>query len=511
MASTCAQRYEELEGLRRNFLDRARDCSALTHPYLVPPEGTTSATLLEAPYQGVGPRGVNNLAARLLLALLPPDMPFFRLVPADEFAVKALEQQKDEQGNPIRFDQALSVVEHAVMREIEMSGMRSAIHEALKHLIIAGNALLYLPEGGGIRVFGLDKYCVLRDDTGNLLEAVMKENVSPATLDEDMLQFVSQASAPDETVSVYTKFYLQDGRYQTYQEIEGNVVPGSEGSYPKEDLPLIALRWNQVDAEDYGRGHCEQYLGDLQALEQLSQNILAAAAMASKVVYTVNPNGITDVHALNDAVSGDFVIGNPNDVAAIQQDKAIDLNIAAQTANQIEQRLGQSFMLFDSIELQGRDRVTRREIELQQQNMEQNLGGVFTLLAREMQEPLARRLMTRMRKQGRLPDTNDMFEPTVVTGTAAFGRQYDLRNLESLMQLIGALGADKIDTYVNISGFIERAVSALGIDTNGLIKTPEELAQERAAQQQAVQQQQLASIAQSAAPQAVRQLAPEGN
>lgn len=510
MASTCEQRYEQLESLRRNFLDRARECSALTHPYMVPPDGTTSATLLPAPFQGVGPRGVNNLAARLLLALLPPDMPFFRLVPADELAVKAMEQQKDPQGNPIRFDQALSVVEHAVMREIEMSGMRSAIHEALKHLIIAGNALLYLPEGGGIRVYGLDKYCVLRDDSGNLLEAVIKENVSPATLDEDMLQFVSQAEAPDATVSVYTKFYLEGGRFYTYQEIEGNVIPGSEGSYPMQDLPLIALRWNQVDAEDYGRGHCEQYLGDLQALDRLSENILAAAAMASKVVYAVNPNGITDVSALNDATSGDFVVGNPNDVAAIQQDKAIDLNIAAQTANQIEQRLGQSFMLFDSIELQGRDRVTRREIELQQQNMEQNLGGVFTLLAREMQEPLARRLMTRMRKQGRLPDTSDMFEPTVVTGTAAFGRQYDLRNLESLMQLIGALGADKIDTYVNISGFIERAVSALGIDTNGLIKTPEELAQERQAQQQAVQQQQLASIAQSAAPQAVRQLAPEG-
>lgn len=510
MVSSCAARYEALDKLRRSYLDRARECSALTHPYLLPPDGTTSDTRLLTPNQGVGSRGVNNLAARLLLALLPPDMPFFRLVPTDARAKRMLKAQRDP-NNPKGSDDAdkeLVEIEDAVMAEVERSGMRSAIHEALKHLIVAGNAMLYLPSNGGVRVYSLDKYVVMRDDSGTLLEAVIKESVSPAVLDDEMLALISTNKAED-NVTVYTKFYQDGGRWHTYQDIEGNIVPGSEGSWPLSSPPLIALRWNQVDAEDYGRGFCEQHLGDLSSLESLSSNILAASAMASKIVYVVNPNGITDVDALAKAESGHFVAGNAADVSVIQQDKALDLSIAAQTASQIEQRLGQSFMLFDAINLEGRDRVTRREVELQQQNMEQNLGGVFTLLARELQDPLARGLISRLEKNGEITKTNGMVMPTVVTGTAAFGRQYDLRNMETLMQLIGALGADKIDTYVNISEFVDRAVTALGIKSDKLIKSGEQLQQEQQAQQQQVQQQQLASIAQSAAPQAVKQLAPQ--
>jgi hypothetical protein len=134
---------------------------------------------------------------------------------------------------------------------------------------------------------------------------------------------------------------------------------------------------------------------------------------------------------------------------------------------------------------------------------------VFTLLARELQDPLARGLIARLEKQQQIENTNGLVTPTVVTGTAAFGRQYDLRNMETLMQLIGALGADKIDTYVNISEFIDRATTALGIKSDSLIKTSDQLQQEQAAAQQQIQQQQLASIAQSAAPQAVKQLAPQ--
>ena len=155
MASPCAERYEALDSLRRSYLDRARECSALTHPYLIPPEGTTSDTRLPTPHQGVGSRGVNNLAARLLLALLPPDMPFFRLVPTDAQAKRLLESKKDPQ-NPraaTEIDKDLHAIEDTVMSEVERSGMRSAIHEALKHLIVAGNALLYLPSSGGVRVY----------------------------------------------------------------------------------------------------------------------------------------------------------------------------------------------------------------------------------------------------------------------------------------------------------------------------------------------------------------------
>ena len=86
MAQTAASRYTQLETARRPFLDRAIDAAKLTIPSLMPPYGHTGFTKLPTPFQGIGARGVNNLASRLLLALLPPNSPFFRLQ-VDDFTL----------------------------------------------------------------------------------------------------------------------------------------------------------------------------------------------------------------------------------------------------------------------------------------------------------------------------------------------------------------------------------------------------------------------------------------
>ena len=75
---TAQQLYTSLEGARYSYLDRARVCSNLTLPYVMPDEGFGPHSRLETPFSGVGSRGVNNLASKLLLALLPPNSPFFR-------------------------------------------------------------------------------------------------------------------------------------------------------------------------------------------------------------------------------------------------------------------------------------------------------------------------------------------------------------------------------------------------------------------------------------------------
>ena len=71
--------YSKLEGKRYQYVDRARQCSKLTLPYIITDEGFGAHSRLETPFQGIGARGVNNLASKLLLALLPPNAPFFRL------------------------------------------------------------------------------------------------------------------------------------------------------------------------------------------------------------------------------------------------------------------------------------------------------------------------------------------------------------------------------------------------------------------------------------------------
>mgnify|MGYP001173609647 CR=1 FL=1 len=89
------QRYEKLETERTPFLTRARECSKLTLPTLVPDAGHSSSSTFDTPFQGIGARGVNNLASKLLLALVPPNSPFFRLT-VDDFKLQAQVAEKTD-------------------------------------------------------------------------------------------------------------------------------------------------------------------------------------------------------------------------------------------------------------------------------------------------------------------------------------------------------------------------------------------------------------------------------
>ena len=76
---TAKERYLKLKENRAKFVDRAQECSELTISSLIPPDGFSNSSKLYNPFQSVGARGVNNLASKLLLLLLPPNSPFFRL------------------------------------------------------------------------------------------------------------------------------------------------------------------------------------------------------------------------------------------------------------------------------------------------------------------------------------------------------------------------------------------------------------------------------------------------
>ena len=78
---TAKSRYDFLTSDRSNFLDVARDAANLTLPYLIRGEEDyqKGARNLKTPWQSVGIKGVVTLAAKLMLALLPPNTSFFKL------------------------------------------------------------------------------------------------------------------------------------------------------------------------------------------------------------------------------------------------------------------------------------------------------------------------------------------------------------------------------------------------------------------------------------------------
>ena len=484
--------YTQLCAQRATYLERARDASRLTIPTLMPDEGETAHKKFPTPYQSVGARGVNNLASALLLSLLPPNAPFFRLI-LDEKAKREMDQIDPTMKNQI--DHAMSGIERAVMGEIETSSVRISAFEAIKQLIVSGNVLLYIPDKGNVRVFRMDRFAISRMPDGEVDKIILRECVSPATLPEELQAQIKGAMASHEkTVDIYTCVkYTTEGKVEVFQEVKGIVVPDSFGTFSKEQCPYIPLRMMRVDGEDYGRGYVEQFFGDLKSLEALSQAIVEGAAASSKVLFLVNPNGTTRAKTLSESPNGAIREGSANDVSVLQVAKHADFSVALQTMSSIQERLSYAFLLTEST-IRNAERVTAEEVRLVTQSIERQLGGIYSVLSQEFQLPLVNRLMYRMERGKRLPKIpKDMVKPAIVTGIDALGRGNDLNKLDLYLAGVGqTLGPQVLEQYINLREYLDRRAAALGIDTQGLIKSEEQLQMEAQQKQQAMMMQQAA-------------------
>ena len=492
---TAEARYHQLEQARQSYLDRARDCSELTIPSLIPPDRHNETSDLYQPFQGIGARGVNNLASKLSLALMPPNSPFFRFL-VEPYTLK---QNFPDETARTEIEKQLGEYERAVMSEIETSGDRVAVHEALKHLIVGGNVLLHIG-ADKTRVIHLDSYVVSRAPNGDVLEIVIVEHVSPNVLDKTTASKIEGKLEGDEkTVEVYTHIERKNDIFTVYQETKGVVLAGSRGKYKVNAVPFLPLRFSRIDGEDYGRGFVEELFGDLRSLEGLSQAIVEGAAAAAKVLFMVNPNGTTRMRSIAQAENTAIIEGNRSDVSVLQMEKFNDFRVAYQAMGGIEERLSQQFMLQSSVQRNG-ERVTAEEIRYLAGELEDTLSGIYSILSQEFQLPYINRkidVLTKAKKLPKLPES--IVKPTIVTGMEALGRGHDLRKLDLFVQgMAQALGPEVLQQYVNLQDYIKRRATALGIETEGLIKTQEQIAQE-------MQQAQMMQMMQQAGPGAIQE------
>ena len=261
--SSIQAQYQKLEINREPYLERARDCSELTIPTLFQSKNVNEASEYPTPYQSVGARGVTNLASKLMLALFPPHAPFFRLS-VDDLIYKQI--QGDPQQKTI-IEEGLNKIEKAVMDNMEVSNDRVAVYEALKQLIVSGNVLLRLTEKG-LRVYRLNNYVIKRDPTGNILKIIIQESINVNALPDKVRKAVLEGKENpeeyrDKDLELYTCITREPKYFQLMQECNKKIILKKE--FKLDQLPYIALRFNRVDGMDYGRGHCEQYLGDLKS------------------------------------------------------------------------------------------------------------------------------------------------------------------------------------------------------------------------------------------------------
>jgi hypothetical protein len=430
-----------------------------------------------------------------MLALLPPQSTFFKFqIRDDKLGADFPPEVRSE------LDLSFSKLERMVMDSIAASSDRVTVHQAIKHLVVGGNALIYMGKDG-LKHYPLNRYVVERDGNGNIIEIVTREVINRNLLPDALKELESVPNSPgdvgggigsrnEEDVDVYTCVKLKGNKWVWHQEAFDKLIPGSQGKAPKDASPWLVLRFNSIDGENYGRGRVEEFLGDFRSLEALSQAIVEGSAAAAKVIFTVSPSSTTKPQTIASAGNGAIVQGRPDDIGVIQVGKGADFATAAQLMQDLERRLLDAHLVLN---VRQSERTTAEEVRLTQLELEQQLGGLFSLLTVEFLIPYLNRKLLTLQRSGEIPRIpKDYVNPTIVAGINALGRGQDRESLTQFITTIAqTLGPEAMMQFINADEAIKRLAAAQGIDVLNLVKSMDDRNQESAAAAEAEQNMEL--------------------
>ena len=202
-------------------------------------------------------------------------------------------------------------------------------------------------------------------------------------------------------------------------------------------------------------------------------------------MFTVSPSATTKPSTLAKAGNGAIVQGRPDDIGVVQVGKTADFGTAYQMIQQLERRIAEAFLI---LQVRNSERTTAEEVRMTQMELEQQLGGLFSLLTVDFLVPYLNRKLSVAQKSGDIPRIpSNLVKPTIVAGVNALGRGQDRESLGMFMQTIAqTMGPEAIVKYINPEEVIKRLAASQGIDVLNLVRSMDELQQK---EDQAMEQQ----------------------
>jgi len=168
-------------------------------------------------------------------------------------------------------------------------------------------------------------------------------------------------------------------------------------------------------------------------------------------------------------------------------EKYADFQVAEKVVANLEQQLARAFLLRSAM-TRDAERVTAEEIRAVAQELEDVLGGVYTVQANELQLPFVKRQMMLMQRKGELPAMpKGSVDPVIISGFQALGRNQALNRLRGFVQDFATmLGPQAVQEYLDGSELGNRLGAAWGVtDLDSLVRDAQTVSQMRQQQAQA--------------------------
>lgn len=441
-------------------------------------------------FQSVGGVLVNSLATKLVNSLFPVGIPFFRNQITD-----ALREAAERQGQAeAELSNILARIDKEAAEGLLGGSNLATLINVVKLLIVTGQVLMYRnPDNGVLSYWNLHSFVVKRSADGQWRVVVLKQKFTYKELPDEIRNDLADKQPAvrenrDREYTMFTKLERQSGgvndRITVVNEIDGIRV-GPEASYPAHMCPYILPVWNLPSGAHYATGYVEDHTGDFAKLSILSEQLGLYELEALSILNLVDESAGAVVDTYVDADVGDFVPGKTGAVVGYERGEYNKINAVNNSLQLVVTRLAQAFMYTGNT--RDAERVTAEEIRTLAKEAEQLLGGTYSMLAAQMQEPLAYLCMADVSPSLLPALITRAIKPTILTGTAALTRNIAVQNLLAVTQEAATLvpALTQLDTRVDGQKVMDLLYSARGIDTSLIFKTPEQLQQEALAKEQA--------------------------
>lgn len=490
--TTAASEWMTLDAKRTGQLDKVERLAEVTLPHVCTDTNYDSGQdALTNGTTSLGAQATTHLINKLAMAMFP-NRPFYRLAISEQEGQAYAEQL----GVPLdKLTDLLSQAERDSVMQLEMSGSRDTLYEILTHLTVAGDVCMDLSDDETVGAIPIREYVVRRDSKGRMCSLVIKQCVYEDELDPEVLDALPKGleKRPDDTRDLYTWCYVKGGKIHMSKWVDNHKLPDKFGAvWSREDCPYRPLTWRLPLRQHYGVSRVEEYYSDLSTYEIMSEAMRDGSILASQFRWLQNPSGMTRPEDFAASKNGDIIPGSANDLQLVASNIGNQLSTVMQISQVYERRIGAGFLM-NSAMTRDAERVTAEEIRLQARELEGSLGGVYSRLAKEIQEPLARWLLKRVD----LSIKGTKIQPVVVTGLDALSRNADLERLINFLNDVTSLGQipPQQRAMLNESNIISDMAAGHGINKGRYIASDEQIQQRLASlQQQAAEGAQATSL-----------------
>lgn len=499
-------RYEDKISKRSGYLSRGKEYARMTLPYLLPEtEGDRGADGNQHGFSGFGAQAVNHLSNRIVHNLFPSHQPFFNLDWTEDEKAKLKTQGYEP-------DELSGLLTASVRRVHDYEGQtdgRVAMVAVMKHLIVSGNVCLFIPPNGDkIQALPLSQYTVTRDSVDNVTEIFTKKTRALCTFEDKHRALIEKHRKDknykddDELTLITWAVRTSKDSYMVVQVVEDILIEKSQ-EVSADELPWRPLRWNSCYGEDYGRGLTEDQAGDFKILEFLTEARMKGMVLMADVKYLVKAGATTDIDELATTPTGEFLVGDLDDVGVLQLERYADFTPISNAIQDYERRLGQVFLMQSAVRRDA-ERVTAEEIRRDAQELNESLGGIYSHLAVTLQKPYAFILM----KRTGFPLGKEKVMPRILTGMEALAKASDLDKLRLFSETMGLTQTwpPELLARTNQYRLGLKVAASIGLDLD-FIRNDDEQAEADKAQSDAAMQQNLAMEASKAAPNVIEGMA----